>query len=131
MAHGKSIELGGEILTVGSTVIVYGGGRRGVGKEELPITKIGTKYIHIKRHGSDAPFDVETRRDAKNTNGYVGHFKTHTEVARIEKRRDLIRRLHDLGLQPTQGSSAALDQYDDATLEEVIAILSQKVNSEK
>lgn len=127
----RSIEIGGEVLKVGDTVVIRGLGRRGDVSDEALITKIGTKYIHLRSNGRETQFSIETRQDAVNTRGVPASFRTRTEVAQIEKRQSLVLRLYELGFQPTDKFRNAFGRYDDEVLERVIAVLSENENSEK
>jgi hypothetical protein len=127
MGQGSTVEVGGEVLSVGDTVIV----EKGRDRVECPITSIGNKYIHVKMHNRALRFRIGDQSVADNRRGVPARFYTHTEVARAKKRRDLILRLHALGFKPVEGSLSSASQYDDETLERVIAVLSESVNSGK
>lgn len=124
----RTVEVGGEVLKVGDTVIV----REWRGSEEREIVRIGVKNLYLKKHGNEEEaFNIATRKSLTNRTGTGAAFRTRTEVARMEKRDGLILRLHELGLQPVEGSRKPLDRYDDEALERVIAVLSEYENSEK
>lgn len=123
----RTVQLGGETLSKGMTVVVLQGRKR----SEQEITKIGTKRIYLKRYGREEAFGIEDRKQVGCVAGYIPRFCTHTEVAAIDRRRDLMLNLRQLGLQSVDGALRDLPQYPDEALEEVIGILSKYQNTEE
>jgi len=117
----RSFETGGEVLTVGSTVILFDGNSQ----KECPITEIGTKRVFIgSPYGfKPVPFSRETRHALQGA--YTLYFKTKTEVAE-ERRRTLAKaRLRDLGIEArlVGHGKDGLEPYSVDTLNEVADLL--------
>lgn len=116
----RTFEIGGEVLRVGSTVIVFDGNRH----REKAVTAIGTSRIHIESLGvgKPVPYDKKTRRSLQGA--YGSYFRTKTEVAATQ-RRDLVRaRLRDLGLEVrVAGNRDFSEPYSTELLEEVAGML--------
>lgn len=122
----RTVELGGETLRAGKTVVVY---ERGT-SEAREIARIGTANVHLKRGSREEAFRIKDRHKVEPSNGTGSFFRTHTEVARTEKRQALIARLRELGLRSTDSfGSEALERYPDGVLEKVIAVLIENTNS--
>ncbi|MFE0472435.1 hypothetical protein ACFW2V_12560 [Streptomyces sp. NPDC058947] len=121
----RTIQLGGETLNKGSTVVVF----TSHGREEHEVVKIGTSRIYLMRHNREEPFDIATRQHVGSTVGRIPHFRTRTEVVAADRRRDLMIRLRKLGIQSVDGALRDLKQYPDEALEEVIAVLSRHRNT--
>lgn len=120
MTKERTVEVGGEILRVGDRVVVYTGRER----QDREIAKIGTKLIYLIQYGREEPFDIATRRRTA-ASGYVPQFRTRTEAAAMDRRRDLLLQLRGLGLQPVEGPLSDLTGYPDRALEEVIGVLAE------
>jgi hypothetical protein len=121
----RTVQLGGETLGKGSTVVVF----TGRGHEEHEVTRVGTKRIYLVQYGREDPFSLESRTQIGSTAGYVPYFKTHTEVAAMRRRQELMLKLREYGLQSVDGSLRDLSQYPEEALEEVLAVLSKHRNS--
>lgn len=121
MSKERVIEVGGETLKAGDTVIVY----NGRSSREAPITRIGTRRIFLKVHGREAPFSIESRKDCVNTAGYTPYFRTRTEEAAGLKRQTLMTRLNELGLGAHSSDDWLLSRYPDGVLEKMISILEE------
>lgn len=126
----RTVEIGGEILGVGSVVVVFDGNSQ----KRRKIVSVGTKRIHVEGFGvNPTPFSLEDRKSRDGA--YVNWFKTETEVA-AELRHALVKsRLRDLGIQAMVGGfgTDSLDAYPDDVLEGVVALLEPhfKSNSAK
>lgn len=117
----RTFEVGGEILRVGSTVVVLDGNSQ----RRRKVTEIGTKRIFIESATSHKPVPY-SKTDRKSQQGaYPSYFRTETEIA-SEHRRDLAKsRLRDLGVEARLGPPQrdGLSPYSTETLEEVAALL--------
>jgi hypothetical protein len=116
----RTFEVGGEILHVGDTVIVFDGNTR----SERAITGIGTKRIFIESmHGyGPVPYSKETREDLQTA--YIGYFRTKTEVAEMQRRDVVKSKLRDLGVEVNFISRRdGLERYSAETLEKIAGIL--------
>lgn len=122
----RTIQLGGETLRPGDTVVVF---MASGGRAERPITKIGTKRVYVDGYGSEVAFEIDTRKEVGCVAGYIPHFRTHTEVAAMDRRRSLVLKLREFGLQPVDGALGTLGQHSDEALEEVLAVLAKHCNS--
>lgn len=117
MRKERTVEIGGETLATGDTVVVY----TGRSTLDVEILRIGTKRIYLSVRGRETPFSLETRKDCENGHGYVPYFRTRTEVKQRLKRNTLVTKLRDLGIQDASGND--LEDYPDEALEEIIAVL--------
>lgn len=122
----RTIQLGGEILKPGDTVVVF---TASGGRSERPITRIGTKRLYVDGYGTEVAFEIDTRKEVGYVAGYIPHFRTHKEVAAMDRRRDLVLKLREFGLQPVDGALGDLAQHSDEALEDVLAVLSKHRNS--
>lgn len=121
----RTFETGGEVLRVGSTVVVFDGNS----VKRLKVTEIGTKRIFIESATSHrpVPYSKEDRKSQQGAYGY--YFKTETEVAAIQ-RRELVRsRLRDLGIEARLGAPGCdgFSVYTTETLEQMAALLETTV----
>jgi hypothetical protein len=119
----RTFETGGEVLKVGSVVVVFDGNRH----REREVTSIGTSRIHIESTGTGKPipYDKETRHSLQGQYGSI--FKTKTELAE-QQRRDLVKvELRDLGFEPrVTGIRDWLAPYSTEFLEELAGLLRAK-----
>lgn len=122
----RTIRLGGETLKPGDAVVVF---TASGGRSERPITRIGTKHLYADGYGSEVAFEIDTRKEVEYVAGYIPHFRTHREVAAMDRRRDLVLKLREFGLQPLDSALGNLEQYSDEALEEVLSVLSKHHNS--
>lgn len=115
----RTLETGGEVLRVGSMVIVFDGNSQ----RERAVTQIGTKRIHVESIGRGAPipFDRETRRGLQA--GYSVYFRTRTEVTAYARHDAAKARLRDLGMDPIFLRGSDPTRYSVEVLEQVIGIL--------
>lgn len=115
----RTLETGGEVLHVGSMVVVFDGNSQ----KERAVTQIGTKRIHIESVGRGAPipFDKETRQGSQS--GYALYFRTRTEVAAYARRDAVKARLRSLGMDLHFQGRTDSDRYAVEVLEEVAGIL--------
>lgn len=120
------MEIGGETLHVGSTVVVD----RGQSREVREITKIGTKNLYVKNGPREDAYEIATRRKLGHSTGAGSRFRTNSEVAAADHRMKLVARLNVLGVRPTDQfvGRKSLRDYPDEALEEVISILSRYAN---
>lgn len=120
----RTFETGGEILRVGSTVIVFDGNSQ----KKLLITSIGTKRVFIESpYGKPIPYGIADRKSQQGA--YLSTFKTETEVAAELRRQVAKSRLRDLGVEARMGKPPedGLSPYSTETLEQVAAILAASV----
>jgi hypothetical protein len=117
----NSFETGGEVLTVGSKVVVFDGNSQ----RELAVTSIGTKRIFIESaYGfKPVPFSKEDRTAQQGA--YHQYFRTLTEVTLEQERAFVKSRLRDLGIEARISGHGkdGLDPYSVDTLREVAGIL--------
>lgn len=119
-----SFETGGEVLTVGSMVVLFDGNRQ----KECAITAIGPKRVTIESpYGhKPIPFSRETRQALQG--GYTLYFRTKTELA-AEQRRTLAKsRLRDLGVEARLAGPGkdGLDGYSTDTLIRIAEMLEEE-----
>lgn len=121
----RTFETGGEVLRVGSTVVVFDGNSM----KRLKVTEIGTKRIFIESATSHrpVPYSKEDRKSQQGAYGY--YFKTETEVAAIQRRELTRSRLRDLGIEARLGAPGhdGFSAYSTETLERVAALLEATV----
>ncbi|WGV35835.1 hypothetical protein SEA_FRANKENWEENIE_146 [Streptomyces phage Frankenweenie] len=121
----NSFETGGEVLTVGSKVVVFDGNSQ----RELAITSIGTKRIFIESaYGfKPVPFSKEDR--SAQQGAYHQYFKTLTEVANEQIRASVKSRLRDLGIEAriVGHGKDGLDRYSTETLRQVAELLDRSL----
>jgi hypothetical protein len=117
----NSFETGGEVLTVGSKVVVFDGNSQ----RALAVTSIGTKRIFIESaHGfKPVPFSKEDRTAQQGA--YHQYFRTLTEVALEQERAVVKSRLRDLGIEARIAGHGkdGLEAYSVDTLREVVGVL--------
>jgi hypothetical protein len=117
----RTFETGGEILRVGSTVVVFDGNK----VRRLKVTEIGTKRVFIESATGNrpVPYSKEDRKSQQGAYGY--YFKTETEVAAIQRRELTRSRLRDLGIEARLGAPGhdGFSVYTTETLEQVAVLL--------
>lgn len=117
----RTFETGGEVLRVGSKVVVFDGNSQ----RELEITEIGTKRIFIESgYGfKPVPYSKVDRRTQQGA--YASYFKTLTEVAEEQRHALAKSRLRDLGVEGRiiGHGRTGFDQYSVDTLNEVAELL--------
>lgn len=121
----NSFETGGEVLTVGSKVVVFDGNSQ----RELAVTSIGTKRIFIESgYGfRPVPYSKETRQAQQGQ--YTQYFRTLTEVADHRIRASVKSRLRDLGIEArvVGHGKDGLDPYSTETLRQVVELLDRSL----
>lgn len=125
----RTFETGGEILRVGSTVVVFDGNTQ----RRLKVTEIGTKRIFIESATSHRPVPY-SKEDRKSQQGVYGsYFRTETEVAADQRRAALKSRLRDLGVEARMksGPEDGLSIYPNDVLEHVAEYLSDQAEKVK
>lgn len=94
MAKERTFETGGEVLRVGSIVVVFDGNSQ----KELAVTEIGTRRIFIESpYGKPIPYSQTDRKSQQGA--YGSYFRTRTEVAQEQERTLAKSRLRDLGIE--------------------------------
>jgi hypothetical protein len=118
----RGVVVGGEVLKVGSTVVVLDGRRSNI----CEIKKVGRSRLYVRWNGRDQPFSVETRQLCSGgTVGIPPHFQTHTERKDADERHELTDRLRSLGFTAGGGGilRGTLSAYPIEVLKELIAVL--------
>jgi hypothetical protein len=116
-----SYETGGEILTVGSTVIVFDGNT----KRELAITSIGPKRVFIESAYGHRPVPYSKETRVSQQGAYHSYFRTKTEVAEEQRRNVAKARLRDLGIEArlAGGGQDGLSPYPTDLLIQIADLL--------
>lgn len=125
----RTYETGGEVLRIGSTVVVFDGNT----VRRLKVTEIGTKRIFIESATSHRPVPY-SKEDRKSQQGaYVSYFRTETEVAADQRRAVLKSKLRDLGIEARMkgGGEDGLSIYSNLVLEQLVEYLSDQAERAK
>lgn len=126
----KSFETGGEVLVVGSKVVVFDGNSQ----RELAVTDIGTKRIFIESAHGFRPIPYSKEDRTAQQGAYHQYFRTLTEVALEQERASVKSRLRDLGIEARVAGHGkdGLAAYSVDTLREVAGVLeAAKLKSEQ
>ncbi|QJD53706.1 hypothetical protein SEA_KELA_135 [Streptomyces phage Kela] len=121
MAKERTFETGGEVLRVGSKVVVFDGNSQ----RELAITDIGTKRVFIESPYGFKPVPYGKEDRSSQQGAYHSYFRTKTEVAQEQVRAMTKARLRDLGIEARMAGPGkdGLSPYSTETLRDVIAVL--------
>jgi len=95
MTKERTFETGGEVLRVGSKVVVFDGNSQ----RELAITDIGTKRVFIESPYGFKPVPYSKEDRSSQQGAYSSYFRTKTEVAQEQVRAMVKARLRDLGIE--------------------------------
>lgn len=120
----RTFETGGEVLEVGSTVVVFDGNSQ----KEVAVTEIGTKRIFLDSPWGFRPIPYSRETRVSLQGAYHSYFRTKTEVAEEQRRAVLKAQLKDLGLMPTiaGGGKDGLHPYGTSVLEQLVEYLTDQ-----
>jgi len=104
-------------VAVGDVLKLYSSGTRGR-TVDVPVTRVGRKYLYITQYGRECPFRISNGIAA---DGY-GHssVRTPAQHAEAQRRTELLAEIYAGGLQPSQHPRVSLTT---AQLEAVAAAL--------
>lgn len=124
MTRERTFETGGEVLRIGSIVVVFDGNSQ----KELSVTEIGTKRIFIESpYGKPIPYSQEDRKSQQGA--YGSYFRTRTEVSQEQERILAKSRLRDLGVEARVAGYGedGLAPYSTETLNRVADLLEAEI----